>query len=123
MRDQHRRMIQSGREGVWNMTVMPIPTEVERVAKELNLPLDGLIQRGLQAFLRQEIRAVQMDISDLQDRYGVASVSELWKQIEKGEVHSHPAWEDSIEWEHLEAYLDRLGRMLGEDFDISQAFS
>jgi len=102
---------------------MPIPTEVERVAKELNLPLDGLIQRGLQAFLRQEIRAVQMDISDLQDRYGVASVSELWKQIEKGEEHSHPAWEDSIEWEHLEAYLDRLGRMLGEDFDISQAFS
>ncbi|MBU2610543.1 MAG: hypothetical protein KJ606_06295 [Chloroflexi bacterium] len=97
------------------MTVMPIPTEVERVARELNLPPDRLMQRSVDAFLRQEMRSAQMDIADLQDRYGVASVSELRIQIEKGEVHSHPAWEDSIEWEHLEAYFDRLGRMLSED--------
>jgi len=97
------------------MTVMPIPTEVERIARELNLPLDRLMQRSVDAFIRQEMRAAQMDIADLQDRYGVASISELRARIEKGKVHSHPAWEDSIEWEHLEAHLNRLGRMLNED--------
>jgi len=77
--------------------------------------MERLMQRSVDAFLRQEMRSAQMDIADLQDRYGVVSVSELRTQIEKGEVHSHPAWEDSIEWEHLDAYLDRLRQMIGED--------
>ncbi|MDI6769630.1 MAG: hypothetical protein QMD04_08145 [Anaerolineales bacterium] len=97
------------------MTIMPIPIGVERAARELNLPLERLIQRGVGAFIRQEMRSVQMDIADLQDRYGVASVSALRARIEKGEINSHPAWEDSIEWEHLEAHLDRLEQMLGEE--------
>ncbi len=96
------------------MSAVPIPTEVERVARELNLPLAGLMQRSLQAFLRQEARAVQMDIADLQDRYGVATAGELRAQIEQGKVYSHPAWEDAIEWERLEDHLNRLERMLNK---------
>ena len=97
------------------MTAMSIPAELERVAKELNLPPDRLMQRSLMAFLRQEVRAVQMDIADFQDRYGAISVEELRAQIQKGKVYSHPAWEDSIEWEQLEDYRRRLDQMLTED--------
>jgi anti-sigma-K factor RskA len=93
---------------------MSVPLEVERVARELNMPLDGLMQRSLQAFLRQEVRAVQMDISDLQDRYKVAAAGELRAQIEQRKVHSHPAWEDAIEWEKLESHLKRLESMLNK---------
>lgn len=96
------------------MTAMPVPAEVERAAKELNMPLDGLMKRSLQAFLRQEVRAVQMDIADFQDRYGVASAGELRALIEQGKVHSHPAWEDAIEWERLEGHLYRLESMLNK---------
>lgn len=94
------------------MSSMSIPAEVERVAKELNLPPEGLMQRSLQAFLRQEVRAVQMDIADLQDRYGVTTSKKLRTRIENGKVYSHPAWEDAIEWEKLESHLNRLERML-----------
>jgi len=96
------------------MNAMPVPTEVERVARELNIPLDGLMHRSLQAFLRQEIRAVQMDIADFQDRYGVTAAGALRAQIEQGKVHSHPAWEDSIEWERLENHLKRIENMLNK---------
>lgn len=96
------------------MTVMTIPIEVERAAKALNLPLEGLMQRSVKAFVRQEIRATQMDIADFQDRYGSASADELRAQIEQGTVHSHPAWEDSIEWEYLETHLKSLERVLSE---------
>jgi len=78
------------------------------------MPPDGLMQRSLQAFLRQEVRAVQMDISDLQDRYGVSAAGELRAQIEQGKIHSHPAWEDAIEWEKLEGHLKRLESMLNK---------
>ncbi len=96
------------------MNAMPVPKEVERVARELNMPLDGLMQRSLQAFLRQEVRAVQMDIADFQDRYGVSTAGELRAQIDQGKVYSHPAWEDAIEWERLEDHLKRLKRMLNK---------
>jgi hypothetical protein len=89
--------------------------EVERVARELNMPLDGLMQRSLQAFLRQEGRAVQMDIADFQDRYGAATAGELRAQIEQGKVYSHPAWEDAMEWERLEDHLNRLESMLKDE--------
>jgi len=94
------------------MSAMSIPMEVERAAKELNMPLDGLMHRSLQAFLRQEIRAVQMDVADFQDRYGISTARELRSQIEQGKVYSHPAWEDAIEWEKLEGHLNRLESML-----------
>jgi len=96
------------------MNAIPVPKEVERVARELNMPLDGLMQRSLQAFLRQEVRAVQMDIADFQDRYGVSAAGELRAQIDQGKVYSHPAWEDAIEWERLEDHLKRLERMLNK---------
>ena len=50
----------------------------------------------------------QLDIADLQDRYSVSTSAELVARIEQGQIYSHPAWEESIEWENLEAYIDRL---------------
>jgi antitoxin component of RelBE/YafQ-DinJ toxin-antitoxin module len=95
-----------------------IPITVSRVAKELSLPVDGLMQRSLRAYLTQEIRAVQMDMSDFQDRYGVAKATELRERIEQGKIYSHPAWEDVIEWETLEAHLAHLRELLPEVRDV-----
>lgn len=100
------------------MEALLIPRLAERVAIELHLPLDGLIQRSVRAFLLQEIRSVQMDIADFQDRYRVTSAKEVQTQIERGGIYSHPAWEDSIEWERLEAHLNHIRCLLGEVQDV-----
>lgn len=85
---------------------------VQAVAEELQISPSELIQRSLASFVEREIRAVQMDIADFQDRYCVRTVAELQTLIERGEIYSHPAWEDAIEWEHLEIHLARLHSLL-----------
>jgi predicted transcriptional regulator len=83
---------------------------VDQLARDLNLSPSDLLRRSIAAFLERERRAAQMDIADLQDRYGVRTSAELAAKIEQGEVYSHPAWEELIEWQNLEAYLERLAR-------------
>jgi len=81
---------------------------IEKLAKALDLSPEELHRRSLKAFLEREIRTAQLDIADLQDRYGVSTSADLVAKIEQGQIYSHPAWEESIEWENLEVYIDRL---------------
>jgi hypothetical protein len=85
---------------------------VDTIAQQLRLSPEDLIQRSLASFLDREKRTVQMDIADLQDRYGTRSSVDLRTRIERGEIYSHPAWEEAIEWEQLETYLDHLQTLL-----------
>lgn len=89
---------------------------IQMVAQQLQLSPDDdsscLIQRSLISFLERETHAVCMDIADLQDRYNARSATDLRAKIERGDVYSHPAWEEAIEWEQLEMYLERVQKLL-----------
>jgi hypothetical protein len=98
-----------------------IPATITYMAQELNLPVEGLMQRSVRAFLLQEMRATQLDISDFQDRYSVTNAAELRACIERGEIYSHPAWEDAIEWEHLETHISHMERLLAEKVGVTYA--
>jgi len=87
---------------------------VKQIARELTVSPEELQRRSLQAFIERERRLAHLDIADLQDRYGVRTAAELAAKIEQGEVYSHPAWEELIEWERLEAYLARLEQWQAE---------
>ena len=92
---------------------------IEEVARRLNVPSDKLVRASLVAYVAQQERLTRADIADLSERYGVATLRELRSGIESGAVHSHPAWEDSIEWENLEAYLVQLGELSAQlDQDV-----
>ncbi|HSN75341.1 MAG TPA: hypothetical protein VL334_09700 [Anaerolineae bacterium] len=80
----------------------------EHIAKELTISRRELERRSLDAFIERELRLADLDIADLQDRYGVRTALDLANRIEIKAVYSHPAWEEMIEWERLEAYLQRL---------------
>ncbi|MCP4422974.1 MAG: hypothetical protein GY803_00635 [Chloroflexi bacterium] len=84
---------------------------LEAVAQELNIDPDALWQESLSAYLARELRLTELDISDLQDRYGVVSPKELKAKIDSGDIYSHPAWEELIEWENLAAYQMRLNQL------------
>ncbi len=81
---------------------------METVAQGLHLSPAELVQRGVLAYLEREMRAIQLDIDDLRDRYRVDTAAELRAQIQAGAVYSHPAWEEHIEWQTLEDQLARL---------------
>lgn len=84
---------------------------IEKLAQALDLSPEELHRRSLRAFLEREIRTAQLDVADLQDRYVVSTSAELVAKIEQGQIYSHPAWEESIEWENLEAYIGRLTQL------------
>ena len=81
---------------------------IAQIARELTMSRSELERRSLEAFIERERRLVNLDIADLQDRYGVRTARELANRIETNAIYSHPAWEEMIEWERLEAYLERL---------------
>ncbi len=81
---------------------------LEDVAQKLNIAPDALWQESLNAYIVRELRLIDLDIADLQDRYDVASPDELKAKIDAGDIYSHPAWEDMIEWENLTAYRTQL---------------
>jgi hypothetical protein len=84
---------------------------IEHFASELKISPTELLQRSLIAFLERERRAVQQDVADLQDRYDARTLSELRTKIESKKIYSHPAWEDLIEWQNLEAYANQLDQL------------
>ena len=81
---------------------------LEKAAHTLQISPEQLWQESLRAYVSREKRLTRMDIADLQDRYGVSDPQELTKRIKAEEIYSHPAWEDSIEWENLLAHIERL---------------
>ncbi len=90
------------------MIMFPV---LEDVAQELNIAPDSLWRESLGAYIARELRLTDLDIADLQDRYGVFSPEELKAKIDSGDIYSHPAWEEMIEWENLAAYRARLARL------------
>ena len=83
---------------------------IAQIARELTMSRSELERRSLDAFIERERRLVNLDIADLQDRYGVRTARDLASRIETKAVYSHPAWEELIEWERLETYLQRLNQ-------------
>lgn len=84
---------------------------LENVAQELNIPPERLWRKSLEAYLTHESRLIELDVADFRDRYGVASPAQLKAKIESGDIYSHPAWEDLIEWENLASYHERLQKL------------
>ena len=84
---------------------------LEDVAQELNVTPDFLWQESLGAYAARELRLTDMDIADFQDRYDVAAPEELKAKIDSGDIYSHPAWEELIEWENLAMYRTSMVRL------------
>lgn len=85
---------------------MPISKDViKKIAKDIGVSVDELTASGLLAFLHEKRRKVMLDRLEILDRYNVASAVELENRIKNGEIDEHPAWEDLILLENLEAAI------------------
>ena len=90
---------------------MPITEEIiKKVAEDTGISIDELTKSGLLALLRERKRRIMVDRLDVLARYGVNSADELEKKIKNGEVAGHPAWEDIILIENLEAVIVAIDR-------------
>ncbi|MDI6717421.1 MAG: hypothetical protein QME63_10860 [Actinomycetota bacterium] len=85
---------------------MPISKDViKKVANDIGVSVDELTASGLLAFLHEKRRKVMLDRLEILNKYDVASAVELENKIRNGEIDEHPAWEDLILLENLEAAI------------------
>lgn len=83
---------------------MPITEEViKKVAEDAGLSVEELKVSGLLSFLREKKKKIMLERLDILSRYKVGSAEDLEKKIKSGEIEEHPAWEDVILLENLEA--------------------
>ena len=90
---------------------MPITDEVIRkVAEDTGISVEELKVSSLLAFLREKKKKIMLERLDILARYSVNSPDNLEIKIKNGEVAEHPAWEDLILLENLEAGIVLINR-------------
>ena len=90
---------------------MPITEEVIRkVAEDTGISVEELKVSSLLAFLREKKKKIMLERLDILARYNVKSSDNLEIKIKNGEIAEHPAWEDLILLENLEAGIVLINR-------------
>ncbi len=85
---------------------------IDQISHDLNLNRGALISQGIQAFLKDKKMALLLERLELLSRNRVTSREELQQKIEAGEGEDHPAWEDLIVIENLDAELKKIDEYL-----------
>lgn len=88
--------------------------KLEQISKDLNVPVEELLNRSLLTYLEHELRFAEEDIADIRDKYLVATKEELENKIKTKEISSHPAWEDLIAWENTGKYIEKIKNEIQE---------
>jgi hypothetical protein len=78
------------------------------LAQSLGLSEAQLFQQALQSFLREKRREAMQIRLEILSRYQVSNLAEMEEGIRTGNIAEHPAWEDLITVENLDARLEEL---------------
>jgi hypothetical protein len=90
---------------------MPLTEDIiKKISEDIGVSIDELTKSGLLALLRERKRKIMVDKLDVLSRYDVKSADELGEKIKEGTITEHPAWEDLILLENLEAAIAAIDR-------------
>lgn len=81
---------------------------IEEISRYTNIDKESLITRGIQSLLKEKKKSILLERLILLSRYESRAKEELERKIENGEIGEHPAWEDLILVENLEAELEKI---------------
>jgi len=85
---------------------------LETLSRELSIPEDDLLKKGLRAFLEQQLRLINAEILEICGRYSVSGVEEMEARYREGTLEEATSWRDLQRLDHLEYKRDRLQRLL-----------
>lgn len=87
---------------------MAQPTTVETIAKKYSMSTDEFISLGSKLALKEKKKNFQIEKIEILARYSAETVNELQQKIKEGTVPEHPAWEDLIEIQNIEAEIKEI---------------
>ncbi|MCP4345926.1 MAG: hypothetical protein GY795_10430 [Desulfobacterales bacterium] len=86
---------------------------IKEIGEFANLDPGSLIAAGIHSFLREKKKEILLEKLKFLSRYGVSDSNGLENKIRTGEIAEHPAWEDLIVVENLDAKLEQIDEYLG----------
>lgn len=81
---------------------------LEGLASAVGEPVELVLDKSVESYIDQEIREAEARITEIREKNGADTTSELEEKIEKGEIEEHPAWEELIEWQNLKKRVKKL---------------
>ena len=81
---------------------------IEEISRYTNTDKGTLITKGIRSFLKEKKKNIMLERLKLLSRYESRSSDELERKIKDGKIGEHPAWEDLIVVENLNAELERI---------------
>ena len=89
--------------------------EVREASQVLGVSEDELIERGVKAYLENELRRIKAEVHSILVRYGVGSFSELDDRISSGDLGETDTFEDYTRLDYLDSRREKIERLLGGD--------
>lgn len=93
---------------------MEAETTVETISKTLGIKKGDLIENGMRAYLENEKRRLNSEITDILTKYKVDSLEELDEKINKGELSETETFDDFTRLDYLIDRRDKIDELLRE---------
>lgn len=87
--------------------------EVREVSQVLGVSEDELVERGVKAYLENELRRIKAEIHGILVKYGVGSFSELDHEISGGVLGETDTFEDYTRLDYLVSQRGKIEKLLG----------
>jgi len=94
--------------------MVEIPATLERVAEATGELKERILAKGVEEYIRSELRGVNAEIIEIRSRYGVESSGEMDERYGKGLLDEEHSWRDFFRLSHLEERREVLERLLLE---------
>ncbi len=85
---------------------------LKEVEKDLHIPKDKIIEKGVKYFLEIELRNIGIEIEKLAAKHSVDSFEGLWNKLESGEVSESDCFDDLSKLEFLELEKEKVSSLL-----------
>lgn len=90
------------------MITAKLNKRVETIASHIGMDGEAFVIQASISYLTQKKRSYLKERFEIISRYSALSAADLRSKIKDGQVPEHPAWEDMIETENIEAEIREI---------------
>lgn len=87
-------------------------TVLHKLSKEKGIKENKLVNEGIRAYIKSELGKIEAQLHVLYHKYGINSIKELERAIEKGKVVESDVFEDLTRIDYLEAEKSKLRKLI-----------
>jgi len=87
-------------------------SSVQKLSKEIGIKEDELVAVGVRAYIKSELGKIEAQLHSLYHKYGIKSIKDMERAIEKGTVVESDVFEDLTKIDYLEAEKTKLKKLI-----------